>query len=386
MSVIRKWIIFLVILISFFILCHLLLQRAQIMKLPSTIRDATGSGTGAVQEGMATASTVAGQNNELSIMTLKNEGPGVTTYNVQSIGNLPLKEYCIKSSYNSACSGTFMNLDTVKYILQRGCRFLDFELYYINQNVVVGYSDDGYTMLSKNTIPLSDVFACLITNGFSAPSPNLGDPLFVQLRIRSTDPQAYQDIATAITSGLSARLFKGNVDGNTLINTIMGKIVLVVDSQVSGNYSIYPVCNSGDTNCKSLGLLVNMQSNIYPLYKYNSKQMTNLLSNPPAMLDSQNSDVAVLRMIEPATSTETTNPNSYLFIQNYGAQIVENRFYMTDSALSKYELFFRDNKMAFVPFYIALPYLHKSKGHIVNHKQPIRNHRRPSKYHHHTMY
>ena len=365
----------------------MLLQRAEIMKLPSTTQDAVGSDTGTIQEGMATASTVAGQTNELSIMTVKNEGPGVTTYNVQSMGNLPLKEYCIKSSYNSACSGTFMNLNTIKYILQRGCRFLDFELYYINQNVVVGFSDDGYTMLSKNTLALTDVFASLISNGFSAPSPNLGDPLFVQLRIRTTDPQAYQNIATAITSGLSTRLFKGNVNGNTLINTIMGKIVLVVDAQVSGDYSMYPICNTGDNNCKSLGMLVNMQSNIYPLYKYNSKQMTNLLSNPPAMYDSHNSDITVLRMIEPATSTETVNPNSSLFIQNYGVQIVENRFYMTDTALNKYEQFFRDNKMAFVPFYIALPYLHKSKGKPKNNRRPSQyNQRRPSQYHRNTMY
>ena len=385
MSVIRKWIIFLVILISFFILSFLLFQRSQIMKLPSTIQDASKFGKGnTVQEGMATATTVAGQTNELSIMTVNN-GPGVVTYNVQSIGNLPLKEYCIKSSYNSACSGTFMNLDSIKYILKRGCRFLDFELYYINQNVVVGYSNDGYTMLSKNTLALTDVFACLISNGFSAPSPNLGDPLFVQLRIRSTDPKSYQDIATAITSGLSARLFKGNVDGNTPINTIMGKIVLVVDPRISGDYSIYPICNIGDTNCKSLGMLVNMQSNIYPLYKYSSTQMMNLLSNPPAMIDSQNSDITILRMIEPATSTETINPNSFLFMQNYGVQIVENRFYIMDSALTKYEDFFRDNKMAFVPFYIALPYLHKSKGHVTKKHRPIRNHYRPSQ-HHRSLY
>ena len=386
MSVIRKWIILLVIIISFFILFHLLSQRAEIMKLPSSTKLASEFGNGTVQEGMETASTVAGQSNELSIMTVRNEGPGVVTYNVQSIGNLPLKEYCIKSSFNTACSGTFMSLDTIKYILQRGCRFLDFELYYINQNVVVGYSNDGYTMLSKNTLALTDVFNCLISNGFSAPSPNLGDPLFVQLRIRTTDPQAYKDIATAITSGLSARLFKGNVDGNTLINTIMGKIVLVVDSQISGDYSIYPVCNTGDTSCKPLGMLVNMQSNIYPLYKYSSKQMTNLLSNPPAMYDSQNSDITVLRMIEPATSTETVNPNSVLFMQNYGVQIIENRFYMTDSALKKYEQFFRDNKMAFVPFYITLPYLNKSKGHVTNNKRPVRNHRRPSQYHQRSFF
>ena len=92
-------IILLVIIISFFVLCHLLFQRSEIMKLPSTSKMAAESGKGAVQEGMATApaSTVAGQSNELSIMTVRNEGPGVVTYNVQSFGNLPLSEYCIKS-------------------------------------------------------------------------------------------------------------------------------------------------------------------------------------------------------------------------------------------------------------------------------------------------
>lgn len=343
--------------ISFFILWHLLCQRSEIMKLPSSTDTATKT-----QEGMSSAPPVAGQTNEVSIMSVNDTGCGITTYNVQSMGNLPIREYCIKASYNSACSGTFMNLDTIKYVLKRGCRFLDFELYFINQTVEVGYSDDGYTMLSKNTLPLADVFDCLVANGFSAPSPNLGDPLFVQLRIRTTDPQAYAEIASTVHSHLSARLFKGNVDSNTKINTIMGKIVLVVDVQVSGNYSMYPVCVAGDTSCQNLGTMVNMQSNIYPLYKYSNKQMMNLLSNPPTMIDSEHSDVTVLRMVEPASSIETINPNSSYLIENYGVQIIENRFYMTDSQLAKYEGFFRDNNSAFVPFYLAIPYLTKNKG------------------------
>ena len=52
--------------------------------------------------------------------------------------NLPLKELCIKASYNTAYNGyDIINTtntngsyhDMIEYVLSRGCRFLDFELY-----------------------------------------------------------------------------------------------------------------------------------------------------------------------------------------------------------------------------------------------------------------
>jgi hypothetical protein len=367
MTPLRRILIILVFLVALVILVWLLVQRVAIMKLPETVVDAATGGTGGVREGLVSGSpnsVKAGQTNELTLMTVKNPGPGVTNYNVTAVGNLPLSQYCIKASYNSACSGSYMNLDALSYVLSRGCRFLDFELYYMNQTVVVGYSDDGHTLLTKNTVPFLDVLNRIATAGFSAPSPNLGDPLFVQLRIRTTEPAAYQEIASAITSVLSAKLYQGKVDSNTLIGRLLGKVVLVVDAQVSGDYALYPNCAGGgaDGSCKNLGALVNIQSNIYPLYKYTSKGMMAMLSNPPAMIDTQTSDVTVLRMVEPASSTETTNPNVSHLLQNYGVQVVENRFYMTDTYLTQYEQVFRDNHSAFVPFYVMIPYFTKKGG------------------------
>ena len=107
---------------------------------------------------------------------------------------------------------------------------------------------------------------------------------------------------------------------------------------------------------------MNIQSNIYPLYKYTSKGMMAMLSNPPAMIDTQTSDVTVLRMVEPASSTETTNPNVSHLLQNYGVQVVENRFYMTDTYLTQYDQVFRDTHSAFVPFYVMIPYFTKKGG------------------------
>lgn len=352
MSTIRLLWIFLVILIFSGILWLLLQERKKI--------HAIGEGSDHnIQEGLTLSSTATAQTNELNLMKTSDNGPGITTYNVQSIGDFALKELCIKSSYNSAYSGAYMNLDVVKYLLSRGVRLLDFEVYYMNQTVVVAYSDDGTTVLSKNTLPLSEVFDCILANGFSAPSPNLGDPLFVQLRIRTNDPEGYTEIANVVAEHLSARLYKGSVDSNTMISKIMGKIVLVVDAQVSGDYALYPVCGSGTSNCHNMGGFVNMQSNAYPLYKYSTKTLLNMLSNPPTMMDKTNSDVKVLRMVEPASSLETTNPNSVLMMKNYGVQMIENRFYMRDTYLTTYEMFFRDNGAAFVPFYKAIPYLTK---------------------------
>jgi hypothetical protein len=97
-----------------------------------------------------------------------------------------------------------------------------------------------------------------------------------------------------------------------------------------------------------------MESNAAPLFKYSNAQMMNLLSNPPTLIDKKRSDVAVLRMTEPMSSSETTNPNAAYLIQNYGTQIIENRFYVKDNALTKYEDFFRENKSALVPFYLAI--------------------------------
>ena len=45
--------------------------------------------------------------------------------------SLPLMDFCIKGSYNSAFTGKFINVDMLIYQLSRGCRFFDFEVFYI---------------------------------------------------------------------------------------------------------------------------------------------------------------------------------------------------------------------------------------------------------------
>ena len=128
--------------------------------------------------------------------------------NMQSINKdstvLPLREYCIKSSYNSASTGNYVNVEMVKLLLKRGCRLFDFEILYkeVDEKFipVVGFTTDiNYNIIeSKNTIPLDDVLIMIATNAYTDTSPNSKDPIFINLRIKSNDSAAYNAIAKSI--------------------------------------------------------------------------------------------------------------------------------------------------------------------------------------------
>ena len=127
--------------------------------------------------------------------------------------DLPLREYCIKSSYNSALSGNYVSTDMIKYVLGRGCRFLDFEIFYINNNPCVAYSADPtfVTITSKNFITLNEALKTVIINGFSGPSPNANDPLFIHFRIKCQNPEIFNKIGMCVNNYLSSRLYDEKV-------------------------------------------------------------------------------------------------------------------------------------------------------------------------------
>jgi hypothetical protein len=103
------------------------------------------------------------------------------------IYNLPLKEYYIKASYNTALTGRYINSDMVKYVISRGCRFLDFEIYLIDDKIYVGSSSDvnSKTLDTENSILVDKIFSVIISNAFtSGTAPNNGDPLFINLRVK----------------------------------------------------------------------------------------------------------------------------------------------------------------------------------------------------------
>ena len=85
-----------------------------------------------------------------------------------------LKDYVIKSSYNSAVTGKNVNIDMVKYLLTRGVRLLDFEVLLIDDKPMITYTNDNSleTIETNNTLLLDNVFSMLATTAFVQPTPN----------------------------------------------------------------------------------------------------------------------------------------------------------------------------------------------------------------------
>lgn len=236
--------------------------------------------------------------------------------------NLPLKEYCIMGSYNSAITGKYVNLDMVKYVLSRGCRFLDFEVFYINNKKsndidelytpVVSYVlDKNFKNLeTENTVLLDKVLVAAVANGFSSNSPNNGDPLFIQLRIKPTkvdkteyssfsDDNAYQDnfkknevlkkdfyraVAKSVDYALKSKLYNGEVTQETKFADLMGKVVLIIDKTLEPKYKDYCSCNLTEQNCYDLTKYVNMESGGINLFLLQYNEILKQYTSPPTIM------------------------------------------------------------------------------------------------------
>jgi hypothetical protein len=238
-------------------------------------------------------------------------------------------------------------------------------VFFINNGPCVAYSTDPtfITITSKNYITLNQAFQTIITNGFSAPSPNSSDPLFIQLRIKSNNTDIYNMVGMAIQNYLSTKLHSGPVDGTTILSDLREKIVLIIDKNVSPTYALstnYPKCNnSTESGCDNLQSFTNIESGTATLRKYSYSNLINQATTPPVIIDSDNydTDISLLRIVVPDTDIQILqNPDSNDFILNYGVQFISNSFFINDSYLKNYEKFFHDNKSAFVPYSKAITY------------------------------
>ena len=107
--------------------------------------------------------------------------------------NLALSNFYIMASYNSCAAGDskndFVSLGPLVNVIAHGCRFLDFEVYDVDDKAVVAVSaSPNYNFKgSFNSIPLQDVLNVVASQAASA--SNSRDPLFLQFRIKSNSTE-----------------------------------------------------------------------------------------------------------------------------------------------------------------------------------------------------
>jgi hypothetical protein len=279
-----------------------------------------------------------------------------------------LKDFVVKSSYNSAVTGKYVNIDMVKYLLTRGVRLLDFEVLLIDDKPMVTYTNDYQleTIETSNTVLLDNIFSMITTTAFVQPTPNTNDPLFVHLRIKSKgdDTKIYKLISKSIDSTLKPRLYQGKVSHQTKMSDIQGKIVLIIDKTIDRNYESKSTCKPKEPQCYNLSTFVNLESGSDNLFLHRYTELLNLSYDHIRVEDKCGlcTSTKNMRMVMPDTiNNNTKNPDINSFILNYGAQFVLYKFYSKDEELEQYEKMFDDNKGGIIPLAHTIDYLKKKQ-------------------------
>jgi hypothetical protein len=272
--------------------------------------------------------------------------------------DLPLKQFCIKGSYNSSFSGKYISDDMIKYVLSRGCRFLDFEVYYSETDgAYVGYSSDSQSVspLISNDAPVSlnlllkQTLSFAFSGGFEI--SNINDPLFVQLRLKTekeTRPQLYSKISETINGlksmdAFSSYFYNGNVNGNTPISKLMKKVVIVFEDDPD-----MPVLHK------------NMISNTNALMKrtYSEMNPSKFIAMPPKKISTNETNVVNFTMVVP-DKNKSSQPNVNIFssINKYGVQISLMQYYVYDTMLLENEKLFKHYNGSYVPMSYCIEYV-----------------------------
>ena len=277
----------------------------------------------------------------------------------------PLKEYAIKGSYNTAITGNYVSNDMVKYVLTRGCRYLDLEVLFIDNKPFVTYTDDNkYEIINTdNKILLDNVLTTIVSNAFTQPTPNYEDPLFIHFRLKSNNNDIYKSVAKSIDSTLRGKLYNKKIDDKTKLSDVMGKVVIVMDKSINRKYAEDSKCDQTDNDCYNLPSYINLDSNSDTLYQNTYSDVLNETYNIVNATDKCDicTDVKRNRMVIPDKIDNTQNPNTYELIGKHGCQIIMCRFYSKDNNLYKYEKLFNDNKGGVVPLTYVLDYIKKNE-------------------------
>ena len=355
-------------LITIFVLIYLFKQRMDIHKYFESIEEFSINSNQEKQTHLDTKGSVefdetTSKGKKAEFKKIENKPVlSISSYNSQN--DLPLKELVVKSSANTGLTGNYMNLDMIKFVLMRGCRFLDFEVYSIDGTPHIGYStsDNVATLDSKNEIPLDDAFNTINNMAFQSQVPNQNDPLFIHLRIKSNNGEIYKKIAGIIKSNLSNKLYNEDIDGSTKISQLMGKYVILVDKSLANDYDKYPICKSdSDENCMNLKKFVSLESATIQFKSNKSDYLLQQRLTPPFVIDDNKTDVFTYQMVLPDANTNffnmNNNPKSDILIKDYGVQIVCFNFFNFDKNFEKYEDMFFHFNSAFVPLSKCITYI-----------------------------
>lgn len=256
-----------------------------------------------------------------------------------------LFDYYIKSSFNSCSPGqptnSFVSICALQQTIKLGYRFLDFEIYSVDDIPVISTSSEKDFRLKEtyNYVEFDKAMQTVSSFAFSSQCPNNFDPLLLHFRIMTNNKDILDKMAEIIVSHLSDRLlgpefgFENNgVNLGTIwLERFVSKIIIIVDRS-----------NPLYIDSK-LDELVNITSNSIFMRLYNHNQIN--VGNISKEIIEFNKENMSIVLPEMSRSYDNFNPNNSF---NSGCQIIAMNMQNFDQYLEYYIRLFDDNASAFV--------------------------------------
>lgn len=274
-----------------------------------------------------------------------------------------LVDYYIKSSYNSCCGGdptnSFVSTCALKTCITQGYRFLDFEVYSVNNKPVISSSSQEDYRLKEtyNYVEFKNAMKTISSTAFSSQCPNNKDPLILHFRLMTNKLNVIDEMANDIATELASFLLSSNYGheynglnlGNVNFKDLYRKIIIMVDKSNSIFMS------------SKLDELVNLASNAIYCNSIRSNQLT--VGNFTKNTVDHNRTKFTIVLPELSRSTNNYNPVDAF---NQGCQFITMNMQNFDTNLEYYNKVFDENNYAF----LLKPEILRG-GPIVEHTTPV---------------
>ena len=356
-NIFKKFVLLCIILFTALLVYNLLDERKKLQALPTSNK-----------EGFAVFNT---PDSEFLQYKKKLDTVPIKIQDFSGDYSLPLKEYCIKGSYNSAITGKYVSNDMIKLVLSRGCRFLDLEVLVVDGTPIVSYTKDkAYSSReTENSEVLDTILTTIASNAFVASNPNPKDPLFIHIRVKSNDNNSLKYIAASIDNTLAKtkKLYNTPIDDKTTLQDILGKFVVIIDNTNIYNFNALTKCSKDENNCYDLNNYISSKSNSQFFKKNKFIDILESAETVPSLDDNGISDVKKINIGMPDiientglfSGSNTENPDIRHLVYKHAIQISGFKYYLQDENLSQQEDFFNFFKSAIVPFKRSMPYLNR---------------------------
>jgi Phosphatidylinositol-specific phospholipase C, X domain len=280
----------------------------------------------------------------------------------------PLRDYYIKSAYNCCCIGNysndFVNLTALLDILKQGVRWLDFEIFSINDSPVIAVSTTNscYEKESYNFIPFLNFITSIKSNAFNPMIvSNYNDPLFFHIRFKSNNIKMYNNLSNMFEQNLSGYLLSNTYNYNYMDDSNPNNIV----HRNLGNVPLNYLGQNGDSSnnvAPTITIVVSNENTTFketPFYEYVNMISGTVTCNLLTANDVQyyndtdeliNHNKIFMTFEIPNINYNPSSPN-VLAGQTFGIQCIGMRYiYSTNfnSFLVQNEDFFDSNGTAFV--------------------------------------